>query len=121
MEQKILIVDDSKSLRLSMKFMLEEAGYSVTEAEDGQEGLSKSSCDLYKLIISDVNMPNMDGLSMISQIRSGSVNRFVPILVVTTEGQAGKIEQGKQVGASGWIVKPFNAEQLIATVKKLIS
>jgi two-component system, chemotaxis family, chemotaxis protein CheY len=117
---RILIVDDSRSLRVSMRFMLEELGHEVIEAENGKVGLAKNAKMKFDMIITDVNMPELDGIVMTESIRSSSCNRFVPILIVTTEGGASKIDEGKKAGASGWIVKPFTPEQLAGTVTKFI-
>lgn len=118
MSAKILVVDDSISLRQSVRFTLEQKSFSVSEAVDGAEGLRIASETKYDLIISDVNMPNMDGLTMIRGIRTGTPNKFTPILVLSTESQGSVLEEGKKAGASGWIVKPFNEEKLISVVQK---
>ncbi len=116
----ILVVDDSVSIRQSVRFILEQAGYTVTDAEDGADGIKKLAENKIDLVISDVNMPNMDGLTMIKNIRSGSISKFVPILVLTTESQGSVVDEGKKAGATGWIVKPFNEEKLIETIKKVL-
>ena len=121
MSARILVVDDSISLRQSLKFTLEQNGFSVLEAADGAEGLKLASDSKQDLIISDVNMPNMDGLTMIKNIRGGSLNRFTPILVLSTESQGSVLEEGKKAGASGWIVKPFNGEKLLSTIRKFVN
>ncbi len=120
MSASILIVDDSVSIRQSIRFILEQNGYTVLEASDGQEGLNTLSEQKVQLIITDVNMPNMDGLTMVKKVRESASNKFVPILVLTTESQGSVVKEGKKAGATGWIVKPFNNEKLIETIKKII-
>lgn len=116
----ILIVDDSVSIRQSVRFILEQNGYAVLEAADGLEGLKRLSESKVQLVISDINMPNMDGLTMVKKIRETEGIKFLPILVLTTESQGSVVEEGKKAGATGWIVKPFNNEKLIETIKKVI-
>ena len=116
----ILIVDDSVSIRQSVRFILEQSGYTVAEAADGQEGLIRLGEQKADLVITDVNMPNMDGLTMVRKIRETDGIKFVPILVLTTESQGSVIEDGKKAGATGWIVKPFNDEKLVETIKKVL-
>ncbi|HOU38588.1 MAG TPA: response regulator [Treponemataceae bacterium] len=116
----ILIVDDSVSIRQSVRFILEQSGYTVVEAADGQEGLKRLGEQKADLVITDVNMPNMDGLTMVRKIRETDGIKFVPILVLTTESQGSVIEDGKKAGATGWIVKPFNDEKLVETIKKVL-
>jgi two-component system, chemotaxis family, chemotaxis protein CheY len=120
MAASILIVDDSTSMRQSVRFILEQGGYEVTEASDGLVGFALQSAKKFNLILTDVNMPNMDGLTMLRKIRNESDNRFVPILVLTTESQGRVVEEGKNAGATGWIVKPFTNDALLSTVKKVI-
>jgi len=120
MGASILIVDDSVSIRQSVRFILEQNGYTVFEGSDGVEGLKRLSEQKVQLVITDVNMPNMDGLTMVKKIRETEGIKFVPILVLTTESQGSVVEEGKKVGATGWIVKPFNNEKLLETIKKVI-
>jgi two-component system chemotaxis response regulator CheY len=120
MGASILIVDDSVSIRQSIRFVLEQSGYTVFEASDGLEGLKRLGEQKVNLVITDVNMPNMDGLTMVKKIRESDGLKFVPILVLTTESQGSVVEEGKKAGATGWIVKPFNNEKLIETIKKII-
>lgn len=118
MAKKILIVDDSKTIRQQVSFTLTKGGYEVVEAEDGNDGLAKlkGNPDV-AMIISDVNMPNMDGLQMVEKMKeNGSI---VPVVMLTTEGAAELIERAKAAGAKGWLVKPFKPEQLVAAVSKL--
>ncbi len=121
MGASILVVDDSVSIRQSVRFILEQSGYTVNEAADGAEGLKSLAERKADLVITDVNMPNMDGLTMVKKIRETDGIKFVPILVLTTESQGSVIEEGKKAGATGWIVKPFNDEKLIETIKKVLS
>ena len=123
MQRTVLIVDDSQVVRTSVRHTLERQGYKVVEAKHGREGISVlnglSSTDRPSMIITDVNMPEMDGISFIKEVKK-TLHRFTPILVLTTEAQADKKNEGKAAGATGWLVKPFTEEQLTAVVKKLI-
>ncbi|MFT5807956.1 MAG: two-component system chemotaxis response regulator CheY [Moritella dasanensis] len=118
--KRILAVDDSVSIREMVLFTLKQAGYQVDSAVDGVDGLAKAKSGNFDLIISDINMPRMDGISLISQLRNESAYKFTPILMLTTESGADKKMAGKSAGATGWIVKPFNPEKLIATVQKVL-
>lgn len=120
MGKTILTVDDSASVRQMVSFTLKEAGYDVVEASDGMDALAKTRGISINLIITDLNMPNLDGIELIKKIRSGTEHKFVPILMLTTESQEEKKVQGKSAGATGWIIKPFKPEQLLAVVKKVI-
>ncbi|MES3009278.1 MAG: response regulator [Pseudomonadota bacterium] len=121
MAKTILIVDDSSSLRTVVKLALVRAGYEVHEAGDGVEGLSKlDSVSKVNLIVSDVNMPNMDGITFVSRVKQHPRHKFTPVIMLTTEGQDAKKEQGRAAGAKAWIVKPFNPPQLLDAVSKLI-
>ncbi|MBW2568436.1 MAG: response regulator [Deltaproteobacteria bacterium] len=125
MEKLIMVVDDSPTIRSSVSFCLHNAGYKVAEAKDGKEALEKLSCmkeeggQIPSLIITDVNMPRMDGIALIEKIKKGDF-RFLPILVLTTESEASMIEKGKVAGASGWLVKPFQPEEFLWAIKKLV-
>jgi len=116
----ILAVDDSASMRQMVTFTLKGAGYDVTEAKDGLEALNIAKSNKFNLVITDVNMPNMDGITLTKELRGLPAYKFVPILTLTTEASAEKKMAGKQAGATGWIVKPFNPDQLLATVKKVL-
>lgn len=118
--KKILAVDDSVSIRKSISFILGQEGYEVIEAEDGKIALEKAQGDKFNLVITDINMPNMDGIELTKQLRATEDYKFTPIIALTTENQASKMEEGKAAGATGWIVKPFTSEKLIAVVKKII-
>lgn len=120
MGMKLLIVDDSASMRQMVAFTLKGAGYDVDEAADGKQGLDKAKGGKFNLVISDVNMPVMDGIALIKELRTLPDYKFTPILMLTTESTDGKKQEGKSAGATGWIVKPFNPEQLLATVKKVL-
>jgi|TARA_R110002167_G_scaffold1439_2_gene6805 two-component system chemotaxis response regulator CheY len=116
----ILAVDDSASMRQMVSFTLKGAGYQVKEASDGVEALAEARRGKYDLVLSDVNMPNMNGIELVKELRQLSDYRFTPVLMLTTES-AGDIKiQGKQAGATGWIVKPFNPEQLLSTIKRVL-
>ena len=118
---KLLIVDDSTMLRDMLSYALNEGGYNdVTEAVDGIDGLEKSKSSEFDLVITDVNMPNMDGISLIRELRKLPDYKFIPILMLTTESGSEKKQEGRSAGATGWIVKPFNPEQLLATIKKVL-
>jgi len=124
MSKTILIVDDSATLRASVNFVLSDAEYNVIQANDGLDGLKKleeikSRKEELDMIITDINMPNMDGISFIKEVKKGDF-RFVPILVLTTESENAKKMEGKNAGASGWLVKPFKPEQLLWVVKKFV-
>ncbi|WP_188151664.1 response regulator [Teredinibacter waterburyi] len=118
---KILAVDDSSSMRQMVSFTLKGAGHSVIEAADGVEALAlaKSESDV-DLVLSDINMPNMDGITLIKELRQLQAYKFTPILMLTTESGVDKKTEGKAAGATGWIVKPFNPEQLLATIGKVL-
>ncbi len=118
MSKKIMIVDDSRTIRQQVSFTLTKGGYQVIEAEDGQDGLSKlkANADI-AMVISDVNMPNMNGIEMVEKIKADGIS--VPIIMLTTEGAADLIQRAKNAGAKGWLVKPFKPEQLVAAVQKI--
>lgn len=118
--RQILTVDDSASVRQMVGFTLRKMGYEVVEAVDGQDGLGKVGAGKFDLIITDLNMPNLDGIEMITAVRKLPGYTFVPILMLTTESQAEKKDAGRKAGATGWIVKPFNADQLVSVVQKLV-
>lgn len=118
MGKNILIADDSSSMRQMILFTLSEAGHNVTLSVDGTDALSKFSKDI-NLVITDLNMPKMNGIDLIKSIRSGTVNKYVPIIMLTTESEENKKNEGKNVGATAWIVKPFKPECLLDTIKKM--
>jgi len=120
MTRTILTVDDSTSMRQMVKATLLSAGYGVVEAADGQEALDYARENSVDLVISDVNMPRMDGITLVGELRQLPAYRLVPMLMLTTESSQEKKQEGKRVGATGWIVKPFNPTQLLATLKRLL-
>jgi two-component system, chemotaxis family, chemotaxis protein CheY len=120
MGKTILIVDDSIAVRQSTRFTLEQAGYSVHEAADGLEALTALDAKGADLVITDVNMPNMDGITLVSKIRGRGDGKFKPILVLTTESQGPVVQRGKDAGATGWIVKPYTADKLIDTIRRVL-
>ena len=118
--QTILAVDDSASMRQMVRYTLEGAGYKVLQASDGVEALELAKNGVADLVLTDVNMPRMDGIELVRELRALSTYKFVPMLVLTTEsGQETKM-RGKQAGATGWIVKPFNPDQLLATIARVL-
>lgn len=117
---KILAVDDSSSIRQMVSFTLQSSGHTVVQAEDGVEGLNAAKSDSFDLVITDVNMPNMDGISMIKEMRNLPSYRSTPMLMLTTEAGDDKKAQGKQAGATGWIVKPFNPDKLTSVVSRVL-
>lgn len=117
---KILAVDDSASMRQMVSFTLKSAGFDVVEACNGQEALDVAQGKQYDLVISDVNMPIMDGITLIRNLRALPDYKFTPLLMLTTEASGDKKKEGREAGATGWIVKPFNPNQLLATVKKVL-
>ena len=120
MSASILTVDDSPSLRMAIRIALSGAGYAVTEAEDGVQGLKAATASRFDLIITDLNMPNMDGLSMIRALRKSPAQCGTPILFLTTESEDAMKQQAKAAGATGWLVKPFVPEQLTKVVRKVL-
>ena len=120
MTRTIMTVDDSTSMRQMVKATLVSAGYGVVEAADGQEALDYARENSVDLVISDVNMPRMDGITLIGELRQLPAYRLVPMLMLTTESSQEKKMEGKRMGATGWIVKPFNPTQLLATLKRLL-
>ncbi len=117
---KILAVDDSASMRQMVGFTLKGAGHDVIEAADGVEALKLAQSNQVDLVLTDVNMPNMDGITLIKELRKLASYKFTPILTLTTESSSEKKTEGKSAGATGWIVKPFSPDQLLATIKKVL-
>ena len=117
---KILAVDDSASMRQMVSFTLKGAGHDVVEAVDGVDALQKAKNNHVDLVLTDVNMPNMDGVTLIRELRSIPDYKFTPMLTLTTESGSEKKSEGKQAGATGWIVKPFSPDQLLATINKVL-
>jgi two-component system, chemotaxis family, chemotaxis protein CheY len=120
MAKKILAVDDSASMRQMIRLTLRGAGYEVIEAGDGQEGLEQAKAASPHMILTDLNMPVMDGMTFIKELRKQGVLAGIPIVFVTTESDAEKKSQAKAAGATAWITKPFQPEQLVAVAKKVL-
>jgi two-component system chemotaxis response regulator CheY len=120
MPKTVLVVDDSTSMRQMVAFTMKEAGFAVLEGGDGEEALKRLEGQKVELIITDLNMPKMDGLTLIRQVRSRPAYKFTPILMLTTESQDARKQEGKAAGATGWIVKPFNPQQLLQVVAKVV-
>ena len=120
MAKTVLTVDDSASIRQMVAFTLKSAGYSVVEAEDGQAGLDKAKASSVDLVLTDQNMPKMDGLTLIKTLRGLPQYRSTPILMLTTESSDAMKAQGKAAGATGWLVKPFDPQKLLEVVKKVV-
>ena len=116
----ILAVDDSASMRQMVAFTLKGAGYNVIEAVDGKDALEKAKSGGADVVLTDVNMPNMDGIELVRQLRQLPKYKFTPMLLLTTESGADKKALGKAAGATGWLIKPFNPEQLLATIAKVL-
>jgi two-component system chemotaxis response regulator CheY len=117
---RILAVDDSASMRQMVAFALRSAGWEVEEAEDGVIALDKAKASKFNCVVADVNMPNMDGITLIRHLRQLPDYKFTPLLMLTTEAGMDKKQEGKAAGATGWIVKPFDPDQLIATIRKVM-
>jgi two-component system chemotaxis response regulator CheY len=120
MAKLIMTADDSASVRQMVSFTLKQNGYEVIEAVDGQDALTKLTAKKVDMLLTDLNMPKVDGIELIRGVRKGGLNKFIPIIMLTTESQDGKKAEGKSAGATGWIVKPFKPEQLVAVVKKVL-
>ncbi len=117
----ILAVDDSSSMRQMVSFTLKNDGHDVTEAEDGAVALDIAKDKPFDLVLTDVNMPNMDGITLISELRKLLSFKGTPLLMLTTESATDKKQEGKNAGATGWIVKPFNPEQLLSVIKRALA
>jgi two-component system chemotaxis response regulator CheY len=120
MAKTILIVDDSASMRQLVTFALKDAGYDVIAAVDGKDALGKLNGTKVDMVVTDLNMPNMDGIAFIKQFRSSPAGRFTPVVMLTTESQESRKQEGKTAGASGWIIKPFTPDKLIEVIKKFV-
>ncbi|MBI5657109.1 MAG: response regulator [Geobacter sp.] len=120
MAKIIMTADDSASVRQMVSFTLKQSGYEVVEAVDGKDALQKLGSTKVDMIITDLNMPNLDGIGLIKGARALPACKFIPIIMLTTESQESKKSEGKSAGATGWIVKPFKPEQRIAVVKKVL-
>lgn len=120
MAKTIMTVDDSSSVRQMVGLTLKWAGYQVVEAVDGKDALGKVAGATIDMVVTDLNMPNMDGITLIRELRKLPAFKFVPIIMLTTESQADRKQEGKSAGATGWIVKPFKPEQLLGVIKKVL-
>ena len=121
MAKKIMTVDDSPTIRQMLGMALKGAGYEVVEAENGKDALSKLETEKVNMLITDLNMPEMNGIDLIRSVRQSPGLRFLPIIMLTTETQEAKRQAGKAAGASGWIVKPFKPEQLLKVVQMVMA
>ncbi|QKS51382.1 response regulator [Azospirillum oryzae] len=119
MKKKVMTVDDSRTMRDMVSFTLRGAGYEVVEAADGQQAMSAIATTKVDLVITDLNMPVMDGLTLIRRLRAIPAHRTLPILMLTTEADESKKAEGRAAGATGWIVKPFNPDKLVSVVQKV--
>ncbi len=117
--KRALAVDDSKTMRDMVSFTLKGAGFEVIEAEDGKDAIAKLGDSKVDVVITDLNMPNMNGFELIRNLRNQENHKFTPILMLTTEGDETKKQEGKTAGATGWIIKPFNPEKLIQVINKV--
>jgi two-component system, chemotaxis family, chemotaxis protein CheY len=120
MAKTIMVVDDSPSLRQVVAIALKSAGFDIVEAKDGKDALSKLDGSKIHLVISDVNMPNMDGIAFVREMKKLPAYRFTPVIMLTTESQEEKKREGQAAGAKAWVVKPFQPTQMLAAVSKLI-
>ncbi|CAK0744099.1 two-component system, chemotaxis family, chemotaxis protein CheY [Azospirillaceae bacterium] len=120
-KKRILSVDDSASVRQMVTFTLESAGYEVFAATDGMDALERLKTTEVDLVITDLNMPRLTGIELIKKLRAMPAFKFMPVVMLTTESEEGMKAQGRAAGATGWIVKPFKQDQLLAVVKKLLS
>jgi two-component system chemotaxis response regulator CheY len=121
MPKTILVVDDSASMRQMIGVTLRGAGYAVAEAADGAEALDYARKHAVDVVLADVNMPNMDGITLVAHLRTLTSYRLTPLLLLTAESSPERKQQGKQAGATGWILKPFNPTQLLATLDRVLS
>ncbi len=120
MAKTVLVVDDSASMRQLVGFALKSAGYEVVAAVHGKDALDKVNGTKVEMVVTDLNMPEMDGIELIKQLRAKPESKFTPIVMLTTESQEAKKQEGKQAGASGWLVKPFKPEELVDIVKRFV-
>jgi two-component system chemotaxis response regulator CheY len=120
MSKTVMVVDDSSSFRTVVKLALQKAGYAVVEAGDGKDAVAKLTGQKINLIVCDVNMPQMDGLTFLRHIKTLAAYKFTPVIMLTTENGGDRMQQGKAAGAKAWIVKPFNPPVLLDAVAKLV-
>jgi two-component system, chemotaxis family, chemotaxis protein CheY len=121
MAKKIMVVDDSNAIRQSLVFTLKGAGYEVVEASNGFDALRLMKEHSIGLFISDINMPEMDGITLLKKIKEDKDNKHTPVIMLTTEAGGDMITEGKEAGARAWVIKPFNPDQLIGAVKKFFT
>jgi two-component system, chemotaxis family, chemotaxis protein CheY len=119
MSKTVMIIDDSGSFRTVVRLALQKAGYTVVEACDGVDALSKLNGQKLNVIVCDVNMPNMDGITFVKQIKASATHKFLPVIMLTTETQESKKAEGRAAGARAWITKPFQPSQLVDAVNRL--
>ncbi len=120
MAKTIMIIDDSATLRQVVAVTLKKAGYDVLEASDGKDALNKLTGQKVNLIICDVNMPNMDGITFLKELKTKAAYKFTPVIMLTTESQEARKQEGRAAGAKAWVVKPFKPEQMLAAIEKLV-
>jgi len=120
MGKKIMVIDDSASLREVVSIALKAAGYEVTEAADGKDALAKLDGNKVNLVICDVNMPVMDGITFVKEVKKRPEYRFLPVMMLTTESRESRKEEGQRAGAKAWVVKPFRPDQILNAVSKLM-
>lgn len=120
MSKTVMVVDDSASVRQMVSFTLRQHGLEIIEAANGSEALAKLSKKSINMLITDVNMPELDGISLVRKVRENTSYKFIPIIILTTEFTSEKKHEGRTAGATGWIVKPFKPDQLLAVVKKVL-
>ena len=120
MPRAALVVDDSVTIRQMVSFTLKQAGFTVVEASDGQDALERLESNRVDLIITDLNMPRLDGIGFIKKLRTRPASRYTPVLMLTTESQDSKKQEGRAAGATGWIVKPFQPDRLLQVIGKVL-
>ncbi len=120
MPRTVLIVDDSVTVRQMVAYTLQQAGYHVVEARDGQDALERLPSQAVDLVVTDLNMPRMDGISLIRQLRAQSACKYTPVVMLTTESQESKRQEGRAAGATAWIVKPFHPEKLLMVLGRVL-
>lgn len=118
---RVLAADDSATIRQMLSATLSEAGFEVTLAQDGHEALERATSESFGLVLTDVNMPGLDGISLVRALRERDAYRYVPIIVITTESSAEFRSRGREAGATAWIVKPFNPARLVETVRRVLA
>ena len=121
MKTRVMTVDDSASVRMMIKYSLQRAGYDVLEAMDGVDALEKLAGNVIHAMVVDVNMPRMDGIEFVKNVRAIPDHRKTPVLMLTTEQAKSRVEEGRSAGANGWMVKPFSSEELIHILRKVMS